>query len=313
VPSILADLGSLVIVARLLAAQPRQDRPQQIVPVLALLAIAPISIMVAGFHGNTDPVMIFFLLLSAYVLEVHRRPGLAGAAFGMAVNIKVVPLIFVPVLALYLWRRREVVPYVGACAGVVLLGSMPFIVQNPWLVARNVLGYESFYGYWGTSRLIATFVAGAQTNAVFGQIGRLVTLVLVIVASVAMSRRRVRVPIFSQCGVIAFLFMAFTPGFGIQYLTWLVPWVVRLGFWPTALYYLTSGVFAFLVYTYWSRGLPWYFADGRDFVPEWWPVSIVYVELICWLSVVLLLVQMIRKIVARQAEADEPAALVPEA
>ena len=310
VPSIVADAGSLVTVARLLASHPIRDRRHPTGASLALLAVAPVSIMVSGFHGNTDSVMIFFMLLSLYCLDAKRNPWLAGAAFGMAINIKVVPLIFVPALALYLWKRREFSQYFGTCTGVVLLGSMPYILQDPLLVARNVLGYGSYYGYWGISRLTTTVVSDAQTNAAYAQIGRFLSIGLIAFASVMMGRRKASIPIFFQCGVIAFLFLTFTPGFGIQYLTWLVPWVVGLGFWPTALYYVTSGVFAFSVYTYWSHGLPWVFADVRDFDPELWPVSIVYIELICWLSVVLLLCQMVRIVVARGPGADDPRVLV---
>src|SRR5262249_15968953 len=90
-PLILADLGSLFLVARLL-------RPALAAPgrrfTLLLVAAAPASILVSGFHGNNDPVMIFFLLLSLVLLERPAPDWLAGAALGMAVNMKVVPLAF---------------------------------------------------------------------------------------------------------------------------------------------------------------------------------------------------------------------------
>ena len=33
--------------------------------------------------------------------------------------------------------------------------------------------------------------------------------------------------LFEQCGLIAFLFLLLSPGFGFQYLTWTVPWTVH--------------------------------------------------------------------------------------
>ena len=219
-------------------------------------------------------------------------------------------------LGVYLLKQRMVVQFAVACAAAVLLGSMPFLIQDPGLIARHVLGYESFYGHWGTARLMTIFADvaltddGAPTNPVYGQVGRMLAFGLIVVASVMMGFRKSSAPIFAQCGVIAFLFMAFSPGFGIQYLAWLVPWVVAFGLWPTAHYYATSGVFAFAVYTYWSQGLPWYFADAREHVPDWWPPSIVALELLCWLSVVVVLCQMMRMIVAWHASTHAPAALV---
>src|SRR5689334_963170 len=41
-----------------------------------------------GLHGNTDPILIFFLLLSIYLIDSQRPPWLAGAALGMAANFK---------------------------------------------------------------------------------------------------------------------------------------------------------------------------------------------------------------------------------
>ena len=46
-----------------------------------LLAVAPISIMVSGFHGNTDPLMVFLVLLSVYLLEARRSTWRAGVAY----------------------------------------------------------------------------------------------------------------------------------------------------------------------------------------------------------------------------------------
>ena len=64
--------------------------------------------MVAGFHGNTDPIMVSLLLLSVYLVETGRGEWLAGAAFGMAMNIKILPLLLAPAALLSLpgTRRR---------------------------------------------------------------------------------------------------------------------------------------------------------------------------------------------------------------
>jgi len=100
-----------------------------------------------------------------------------------------------------------------------------------------------------------------------------------------MNRAQTKPPLFLQCGLVAFLFMSLTPGFSVQYLAWLVPWVVALGAGATLVYYLTSGVFLFVVYTFWSHGFPWYFANAWS-VDAPWPGWMLYLELLCWVSVV---------------------------
>jgi hypothetical protein len=219
----------------------------------------------------------------------------------MALNIKVVPLIFVPAVFLYLPDARRRLGYFAAAAATVAAGSLPYIAADPAAIADNVLGYGSYYGYWGISRVLNSLAPTSWLNQAYEATGRALALGLAALAAVPMNRPPKRAPLFLQCGLVAFLFMAVSPGFGIQYLAWLVPWVVGAGLGATALYYATSGLFAFLVYTYWSRGFPWYFADARDFHPEWWPAPIVAVELLCWASVVATLWLMVRRVAAARS------------
>jgi hypothetical protein len=78
----LADAGTLLIVYRM--AQPRLDEPRTRWGLL-LLAASPALILVSGFHGNTDSVMVFFLMSSVYWTD--RRPNdLAARALGALVD-----------------------------------------------------------------------------------------------------------------------------------------------------------------------------------------------------------------------------------
>jgi hypothetical protein len=75
-------------------------------------------------------------------------------------------------------------------------------------------------------------------------------------------------------------------GFGIQYLYWLTPWVVALGTRAAIPLYLTSGTFMFAVYTYWSGGIPWRFADSQHKLwAHWFHVP----HLMAWGSIGVLL------------------------
>ncbi len=91
-------------------------------------------------------------------------------------------------------------------------------------------------------------------------------------------------------GNTEFLFLSLTPGFGIQYLAWAIPWIATRGRWGK-LFAGTSGLFLFLVYTYWSHGLPWNAARAWSL-----PGSIVVFEVLCWASVVALLAASVRAI-----------------
>lgn len=89
-PGILADF----VVILLLAGWQKQLRLPSWS--LLLLALSPVSLMVTGFHGNTDPVMVMFLVL-AVLMCVRGSPALCGIALALSCQIKIIPLLLLPI------------------------------------------------------------------------------------------------------------------------------------------------------------------------------------------------------------------------
>jgi hypothetical protein len=280
--SSLADIGSLWLVWKILRPRPAP---------LLLVALSPVSIMVSGFHGNTDPVMIFFLLLSIYLLEIRGRTLLAGVAFGMAINIKVMPVVLGPAILLYLPSMKQRVEFTLGAAAAFTAGWMPYLAQAPLPVLLTVFGYNSISGHWGLSRLLNVYVLSTGTLPwlvpLYQRIGKALMLSVLLAASVWMNRRSKKPRLFLQWGFLAFLFLLLTPGFGVQYLAWLVPWGAALTGWEILFWYAASGFFLFEVYTYWSRGIPWYFANMRftDDLNQKNGLLYFALETLCWISV----------------------------
>jgi hypothetical protein len=288
-PAILADVAMLLLAWLLLA--PRLDRPGYRAALL-LLAAAPPLVMISGFHGNTDPAMIALVVLAVYLIDRRDAPLLAGIALGLALSVKIVPAIFVPAIVLFLatWRARFALSLAAAATWIV--GSLPYTLQVPELIARQVFAYKGNYGEWGISRLLMLRAQWANPGipwadlerGAYAEIGRLLALAAVVVAAAWMNRPgAIKPPLFVQCGLVAFLFLALSPAFGVQYLAWLVPWVVALGWGATLAYYATSGLLLFSVYTSWSDGFPWDYADSPE---PGWRGAIVALDLLCWASVV---------------------------
>ncbi|GAC1519346.1 MAG: hypothetical protein NVS2B7_40280 [Herpetosiphon sp.] len=248
-----------------------------------LLATAPASIMISGFHGNTDPVMICFVVLCVLLIDRGKSAWLAGLALGMSMNIKVLPVIFLPVILLALPDARKRIAFCLAAGATFVAGGLPYILHDPVFIARRLLGYDSLYGFWGISRYLEALASYGsmleklnQANVAFG---KYVMLAVIVGEAIWMSRLRHKPRLFRQCGVIALTFMALTPGFGVQYLAWLVPWVV-VEFWTALLFYATSGIFLFMIYTSWAGGFPWYLAvsfSSRG--------NVIYAERVCWTSI----------------------------
>jgi hypothetical protein len=123
-------------------------------------------------------------------------------------------------------------------------------------------------------------------HVAYAGLGKYVVLAVLAALARWMNAGATRPPLFIQLGVTVFVFMSLTPGFGIQYLAWLVPWVAGLGLAATVLCGVAGGVFQFLVYNFWAGGLPWFLANSDQLGP--WRGPLVYYELLCWVAVVMI-------------------------
>jgi uncharacterized membrane protein len=273
----MADAGSLWLVWRTYRRFPQLEIRFLSV---ALLALCPASMMISGIHGNLDPLMIFLVLLSLFLLMRKRPIWLVALVFGLALNIKVVPLIFAPALIFNLPGLRERVRFCSIAVAVFFLGSLPLMLQDPVAILRSVFGHAGMYSQWGWTLLLVlvrhepVFVRESGfhppgLHGVIAVIAKCVLIVAIIAVSFWMNRKKTHG--FIQYGVIAFLFMFVTPGFGAQYLSWLLPWVVAAGLRSVWVFYLTSG--AYLLAAYGCIGGVF----GCD--------SHLYLGLLCWVSI----------------------------
>ncbi len=278
--SILADLGSCLMVWRL------HRRGSVAGPWWTphLFAACPVLVLLSGFHGNTDPVMLALLLLAVFLIETGRPAWAAGLAYGMSLSIKVWPAVLGPVFLLYLGRNKDRALFTAAGAAVFVLGGMPFLAQDPLFVIRHVLSYRSLFGQWGIGQILVSLPA-PTLGELFQTYGPVAVMLLCLAVAVA-AHIGSKAPLLARVGLVTAVFLAFTPGFGIQYLAWLVPWLGALGGYHLLLYSIAAGVFQFLVYHYWSKGFPWYLADSTMVGP--WRDSLILPEMICWLVVLYL-------------------------
>jgi hypothetical protein len=259
----IADLGTLVVLWMMFRDHGGKGP-------LYLLALSPVSILISGFHGNTDPIFICFVVLSVFLVE-RNRPGWAGAAFGVAASIKLVPIMFAPAILLSLPDLRGRLKWLGIAAGTWLALAMPYFALQPGLILRTILGYEGTLGA-GLLFTLAAVLGDARFAAFYkfyAPIARFVPLLAAALVPLVMKRFHARLSLFEQCGMAAFLFLFLAPGFGPQYLAWTVPWVIALGFEATLFYYVITGAALLGVYVKASGGFVIH-AYGNFFFPEIW-------------------------------------------
>ena len=224
------DLGSAVLVYQLLR------RSGLFNPGAFLLYLfAPATIIISGFHGQTDAVMIFFVLLAALLIG---RPSFAGLAFGCALSIKVVPIIYAVAFIFYL-RPKERLWFVAAATAIAVVLAVPFISQEPIMILREVVGYGSFPGRWGWTLALYQWIGPSDAFWIASRIGAYILIGYLWYLSFKMNRKRILLLV--QLGLNSFMFLAFTPSWGANYMSWLDPFAATLGIVPALAYYSTSG------------------------------------------------------------------------
>ncbi len=267
-PGIVADVG--VVLALLWA----RSRTTASVPLsgLLLLSLSPVSLMVSGFHGNTDSVMTLLLVGAALMLLVER-PILAGVLLALACQIKIIPLLFLPVLLLHFAARERVVPFLLAFAPTSLCASAEPLIRAPAAYFRDVLSYGGFWGAWGfTSLLRMTGLAQFSRISYVGLPSAQMFVAAALKAFVAGTalviayrRRGAAAHVAVQSIAWIFLvFFVFSPAVAPQYFVWCMPFLLL--FLPVRWFgaaVAASSIFLFAFYQYTSGTFPWYYSHAR--------------------------------------------------
>lgn len=267
-PGIAADLISVLIVMRI--GDRISNRP---IPFWAMLlfALSPISIMVSGFHGNSDPVMTMFLLAAAYMC-VRQRPVLCGILFALSCQIKIIPLLLLPI-PFFFWLKR----------GMAWRFIIPLLIVNvalwiqpltkfPALFFRNVFSYNSYWGGWGISYWLK-LTHWSQFGGNFFNLPLAAAIVAgflkvgIICAAIAIAWRRRHLSedaILDSFSYAWIIFFVFAPSICPQYLVWLAPFVLLS--WPKFYGWLTAAMALalFFFYNNLTGGLPWYIGIARN-------------------------------------------------
>jgi uncharacterized membrane protein len=293
-PGIVADLVVVLILLRIWKTDARLRRHSW---TLVLFALSPVSLMISGFHGNTDSVMVMFLVIASYFC-LRPRPSWCGVCLALSCQIKVIPLLFIPIFFFFWLHRRAIVSFLlPFVATSMVLWSEP-LLKFPALFIRNVLSYGSFWGIWGITYWLrvtgmATFSWVWMAGFSPAQTAIATILKCLIVLSVfAIAWRRRMLDGRSLLESIAYgwlIFFVFSPGVCVQYMVWLAPFILVLS--PTFYVWLTvtSTVFVFFFYNVTAHGLPWYLAVSTNALnPLWtpwalWPWAALIVGMIlCW-------------------------------
>jgi dolichyl-phosphate-mannose-protein mannosyltransferase len=130
-PTIAANTGSAWLIYRL--ARVAASARWALLAALAY-ALAPSMVLDGAAWGQTDGVPIFFLLLAIVSIQT-RRPAWAGVLLGVTLMVKPQPVIFIPILLLYVLVTTGWRDFVRAsAAGVITV----LVICSPFLVPPHL-------------------------------------------------------------------------------------------------------------------------------------------------------------------------------
>ncbi len=257
IPS-LADLATAALV--LFACLKRGDERGLLKAGVVLFS--PALVLVSGFHGNTDSLLVF-LTLAAVVCAEQERAWWAGVLLGLATSVKLSGLLVAPAVFLTVSPKRWFDLLLGLGSVFAVLWGQTVSSLPAGSFAKS-LAYASTPRWWGLSSLLVASLwategtVGLSSHLVrsirgpYFESGKVVVVFVAALATGARGLRNVRGADLAAASILAFL--AFTPGFGPQYLAWpgalLALGSARRG----AIFAVVSGAFLLLVYREWSFG-----------------------------------------------------------
>jgi Glycosyltransferase family 87 len=276
-PGIIADL--VVVLLLLWLAEPLRIPTWSLV----VFALSPVSIMISGYHGNTDSVLVMFMVLAA-AMALKERALLAGVFLALSCHIKIIGLLMLPVFVCYWIPRRRLSRFLLGFSVCLLAFWAEPLLHYPNLFAHRVLLYGSFWGLWGITYWlkqsgVSVFAPVTYVNLLPLQVFVATVLKGIIVgatALVAWIRRRLDSrQLFISIAWVWIVFFIFSPGVCIQYLVWPAPFLLVLSPRLFSAFTAAGSLFAFFFYNTISGGLPWYRGiSAGDLNERWLPWSL---------------------------------------
>jgi hypothetical protein len=261
----------------------------------AVYACLPAAILVSAFHANTDCLMAAFVLCAAIAHE-RGRYALAGLLFAFALNVKIVPLVLLPLLLFALPTVRALARFAVGCL-VGLLTFLPSVVAAGHAMYRNMVEYQPKPENWGLMAVLNPAIEHAAVadparafRSWYLENGRYV-VVLAVVALALISGRRWQLPITGQCAIGAALFLILAPGFGVQYVAFVTPLLCLVDLRACIRWGIASG--AFIGYVYWFFVVSWNPIESI-FSSRGYPAPATVLALVAWLVLVEFVVSHLR-------------------
>ncbi len=147
-PMVLSDVLVALLLFRLLNLKGDPDRARKIA---SLWLYFPFAVVVSAMWGALDPIALFLILASLYFFESNRT-SLSAAFLGLAVFMKLMPVIFLPVFLIdKRLTLRNRIPFVTLTLATTALGTAIPILILGWgfFGIYNAVSYQTLLPVFG--------------------------------------------------------------------------------------------------------------------------------------------------------------------
>jgi hypothetical protein len=177
-----------------------------------IYALNPISLLIIAFHGQFDSIPLFLILSSILLLQKKKYTAVM-LHFGLAFALKTWPILFIiPFLKRVpkkYWLWFILPPFI-----TVGIYSLAFHTSL-FSIARVLAVYQGVGGIWGLGKILSLMHA----NKILFFIYKIIFVLGILLYAIRQKKKLIVEELFE----IMFLFFIFTPGFGLQWFLWLIP------------------------------------------------------------------------------------------
>lgn len=179
-----------------------------------LYAVNPISLLIVTFHGQFD-IIPLTLILFAIIMLRNKQFIKTILLLSLAVTIKTWPILFIVPFLKRIPKKFWL--YIFIIPSVFLFLYSYFFHTSIFSVLRVLLVYQGVGGIWGFGKVLSLI----STHRLFF----LSYKVIFALGILFYSHKQKRTLIKEELLELFLLFFIFTPGFGLQWFLWLIPFL----------------------------------------------------------------------------------------
>ncbi len=212
-----------------------------------LYAVNPISPLVSSIHGQFDSIPLFFFFIKL-LLHIHKHKNVAGLLLAsIAILVKPWPALFMVPLLLKVKGRLLPIIFIFPLLSVIVYKNL--FHSNYIEIVKPIFLYRSTFGKSGLFYLLS--LVPITINRYYKIIISLFSVFVLALFSYVQKRRTIYVHIVQT---IMFFYMII-PTFAIQYISWVIPFLLIVKPKKWILYVITASVYLFLNYFIWQNNL----------------------------------------------------------